>query len=72
MTSETSKYPLGACGLEKDEEQRGKRGGNLLSLLGVSAQACPLLFASLELVRPYKQGREAHCASPLASVLPSS
>ena len=54
MTSETSKYPLGACGLEKDEEQRGKRGGNLLSLLGVSAQACPLLFASLELVRPYK------------------
>ena len=47
MTSEKSKYPLGACSLEKDEEQRKKRGGNL-SLLGVSPRAYPLLSASLE------------------------
>ena len=56
MISEKSKYPLGACSLEKDEEQREKRGGNLRSLLGVSPRACPLLSASLEASQTLQAG----------------
>lgn len=56
MTSERSKYPLGACSLEEEEEQREKRGGNLRSLLGASPRACPLLSASLEASQTLQAG----------------
>lgn len=71
MTSEKSKYPLGACSLEKDEEQRKKRGGNL-SLLGVSPWACPLLSASLEASQTLRAGAWGSLCKSLSSVLPSS